>query len=375
MNIPALFAAATSWLPGWAAALLVLVLIVAAGLLIQAVAAKLLTRAAIAWTPLARIALARTRGVARFALAIFAVGVALPLMRLDHATQDAAQRVLAAAIIVLLGWMVVVATDVAIERYIARFRLDVEDNLLARKAVTQVRVLHRCINILIVLLTAGFALMTFESVRQYGISLFASAGVAGIVAGLAARPMLSNVFAGMQLALTQPIRLDDAVLVNGEFGKVEEFTSTYVVIKLWDWRRMIVPLSYFFENPFQNWTRSSAALIGSVYLFVDYTLPVERVRAELSNIVKSSKLWDGKVVNLQVSDAMESVMQLRALVSARNSGDAWDLRCEVREKLIAYIQREFPGALPRRRNETVTAGAVMQDGRDLAPAPEIGKRN
>jgi small-conductance mechanosensitive channel len=189
------------------------------------------------------------------------------------------------------------------------------------------------------------------------VSLFASAGVAGIVVGLAARPLLSNLIAGLQIAVTQPIRIDDVVIVEGENGTIEEITSTYVVVKIWDLRRMIVPLSYFIEKPFENWTREGAALVGSVYLYVDYGVPVERVREKLQEIVSASKLWDGKVAKVQVTDAKESVIELRATVSARTSSAAWDLRCETREKLIGFLQAEHPEALPRRRNEVVEARA------------------
>ncbi|HEX3809874.1 MAG TPA: mechanosensitive ion channel family protein [Rhizomicrobium sp.] len=351
MHIPAFITALLAWLPAWAIALAAFGVILAAAFVLQAVANRILGRAAFAWSPFLRAAFQRSRRLIRFAVIMFAVGVALPLVPFDPVVRDSIRKVMAAAVVVQLGWMILIAIDIATERYIGRFRLDTEDNLLARKAVTQVRVLVRAVNFLVVLLTAGFALMMFDSVRQYGVSLFASAGVAGIVAGLAARPVFSNLVAGMQLALAQPIRLDDAVVVNNEMGKVEEFTSTYVVIKLWDWRRMIVPLSYFFENPFVNLTRSNAELIGSVFFYVDYTLPVEALRAEFMRVVKQSRLWSGKVANLQVSDCKDTVMEVRALVSARSSGDAWDLRCEVREKLIAFIHDNYPGALPRQRSE------------------------
>jgi small-conductance mechanosensitive channel len=188
-------------------------------------------------------------------------------------------------------------------------------------------------------------------VRQYGVSLFASAGIAGIVAGLAARPVLSNLFAGVQLAMTQPIRIDDAVIVENEWGWIEEITATYVVVRLWDWRRLVVPLTYFIEKPFQNWTREGSALIGSVYLYLDYAAPIAAIRAKLKDIAEHSALWDGKVVNLQVSDAKEHTIEVRALVSARSAPAAWDLRCEVREKLIGFLQAEHPEALPRTRAE------------------------
>ena len=216
--------------------------------------------------------------------------------------------------------------------YLARFQSDSTDNLLARKHVTQVRILKRAAHTLIVMVTVGAALMTFEPVRQYGVSLFASAGVAGLVVGLAARPVLTNLLAGIQIATTQPIRIDDQVVVENENGRIEEITSTYVVIRLWDLRRLIVPLSYFIEKPFQNWTRDSTNLIGTVLLHVDFTAPIERIRAKAMEIVQGSKLWDGQMVKLQVTDAKEDDRAAGAR-SARSHGDAFDLRCEVREKL------------------------------------------
>ena len=241
--------------------------------------------------------------------------------------------------------------------------MDVEDNLLARKHVTQVRVLERVLDMVIVLITVGLALMTFDAVRQYGVTLFASAGVAGIVAGLAARPVLTNFLAGIQLAVAQPIRIDDAVIVENEFGNIEEITFSYVVVRLWDLRRMVVPLSYFIEKPFQNWTRTGGELIGSVFFYVDHTAPVDVIRKKLAEIVAQSKLWNGKVVSLQVSDCKDTTIELRALVSANNASATWDLRCEVREKLIDFLRREYPSALPRRRyeNETPEKGEATSD--------------
>jgi small-conductance mechanosensitive channel len=206
------------------------------------------------------------------------------------------------------------------------------------------------------------ALMTFNSVRQYGVSLFASAGAAGLIVGLAARPLLSNLIAGVQIAVTQPIRIEDAVIIENEWGWVEDIASTYVVIRLWDWRRMVVPLSYFIERPFQNWTRDTASLIGSVVLHVDYAADVARIRNYLGEAARESKLWDGAVVNLQVVDTNTRTMELRALVSARNAPQSWDLRCEIREKLIAYLQREMPEALPRDRADISPPLGVFEKG-------------
>jgi small-conductance mechanosensitive channel len=222
-----------------------------------------------------------------------------------------------------------------------------------------VRILKRALHTLIVMVTVGAVLMTFEPVRQYGVSLFASAGVAGLIAGLAARPVLSNLIAGLQIAATQPVRIDDQVVVENESGRVEEITSTYVVIRLWDLRRLIVPLSYFIEKPFQNWSRESTNLIGSVVLHVDFTAPVDAIRNKLLEIVKVSKLWDGQIVQLQVTDAKEGSIQLRAVASARSARESFDLCCEVREKLITFLQQEYPNALPHARAESLRSA---QDG-------------
>src|SRR6185295_14396074 len=235
--------------------------------------------------------------------------------------------------------------------------------VLARKHLTQVRLLTRTVNTLLIIATIGAALMTFEPVRQYGVSLFASAGVAGLIAGLAARPLLSNLFAGIQIAMTQPIRINDGIQIEGEYGRVEEITSTYVVIRLWDLRRLIVPLAYFIERPFQNWTRESTSLTGSVLIYVDYTAPVERIRQKAIELVKASPLWDGEVAKMQVIEATENALQLRVVASARSSGDAFDLRCEVREKLVEFLQREIPTALPRSRQETVAPNQPPQAAR------------
>lgn len=314
--------------------------------------------------------IAATAGPSRLAVIVAALRAVLPFAGFPAAASRGLGQGLLVALIVLVGWSAARANKIAAALHVQRFRLDVDDNLMARKHVTQVRILQRAANLLIALFTAAAALMSFASVRAYGVSLFASAGAASLVLGLAARPLLTNLIAGVQIALTQPIRLEDAVIVEGEWGWVEEITGTYVVVRLWDWRRMVLPLSYFLEKPFQNWTRESSSLIGSVFLHVDYSVPVEAVREELVRIARASPLWDGQVVNLQVSDAKDRTVELRALVSARNAPQTWDLRCEVREKLIAYLQREHPHALPTER--VALRPAAGAEG-DAAPAPAAGR--
>ena len=282
-------------------------------------------------------------------IVIVAVGAALPAAGLRYAWFTAIAQALLVTLVLLLGWGAAIAVRILSDGYLSRFKTTEEDNLQARKHITQVGILRRAADILIFVVTVSAALMTFAPVRQYGVSLFASAGAASLIVGLAARPLLTNLIAGVQIAITQPIRMEDAVIVEGEWGWIEEITSTYVVVRLWDWRRMILPISYFLEKPFQNWTHNSAALIGSIFFFLDYRVQVEALRAKLLDVVKDSPLWDGKVVNLQVSDVMEHTVQIRMLVSARNAPQTWDLRCEIREKILRYLQEECPDALPRTR--------------------------
>jgi small-conductance mechanosensitive channel len=320
--------------------------------------------------------IARCRGPSCALLVIFVLGAVLPLAPFADATSTAIGHLLLAASVLTLGWSAINTMDLFADIYIRRARLDVEDNLLARKHVTQVGILRGALRTLIVLLTLGFALMTSAAVRQYGVSLFASAGAAGLVVGLAARPLLSNLLAGIQIAITQPIRLEDAVVVDGEWGWIERIGSTYVVIRVWDLRRLIVPLSYFIEKPFQNWTHQSADLLGSVMLNVDYSVPVDAVRAQLQAIVKDDPKWDGKVAGVQMTDLPENMVQLRLLVSARGSGLLFDLRCEVREKIVAWLLRDYPESLPRQRTElfggpvalhTVSDRRQTANGRDAPP--------
>jgi small-conductance mechanosensitive channel len=344
-----------AWVPDPVIALIILALAGAVAFSLHRVVRRLLHTTLAERYPYVLSIITQMRGVTRLGLLILAMAIAIPVAPLEPDTSEWLERLLLIAVIGLIGWAAITALTIAADLYLRQFRLDVEDHLLARKHVTQVRVLLRTADVLVVIITVGAALMTFEPVRQYGVSLFASAGVAGIVAGLAARPVLSNLFAGVQLAMTQPIRIDDAVIVENEWGTIEEITSTYVVVRLWDWRRIIVPLSHFIEKPFQNWTREGSALIGSAMLYVDYRAPVDIIRDKLAKIVKASKNWDGKVVNLQVTDAKEQTVELRCLMSANSAGQAFNLRCEVREQLIDFLQKHHPEALPRHRSEVAVA--------------------
>lgn len=355
------------WIPSWFIGLGLVAGAMMLALSFYRFAVWLLNRAFGTRLPLLSVFMERTSGPAQLALCLAAVALVLPLAPLDDTIRTPLMRLFVVAVIALIGWISIRIVDMSAARYLQNFR-DVTENFIARKQVTQVRVFKRVTDTIIVIITVSTALMTFDSVRQYGVSLFASAGAAGIIVGLAARPLLSNLIAGLQIAITQPIRIEDAVIIENEWGWVEDIASTYVVIRLWDWRRMVVPLSYFIEKPFQNWTRDTASLIGVVGLHVDYRADVARIRRWLEEAVKQSKLWDGAVVNLQVIDADSRTIELRALVSARNAPQSWDLRCEVREKLVAFIRDEMPEALPRERAILIPSG---DDDADLPrrPAP------
>ncbi|SAL65726.1 mechanosensitive ion channel protein MscS [Caballeronia terrestris] len=253
------------------------------------------------------------------------------------------------ALIGALTFLAVRSAGAVGEAIVQAHPLDTENNLHARRMHTQARVLARSVMVVIVIIGIGGALMSFPSVRQIGASLLASAGVAGLVAGIAARPVLGNLIAGLQIALSQPIRLDDVVVIQGEWGRVEEITGTYVSIRIWDQRRLIVPLQWFIENPFTNWTRNSSQIIGTVFFYVDYRMPLAPLREELERILEHAPEWDGRVQVLQVTDATERSMQLRVLVSSFDSGLNWDLRCHVREGLLGFVQAAYPQFLPRTR--------------------------
>ncbi|HVZ42970.1 MAG TPA: mechanosensitive ion channel domain-containing protein [Ramlibacter sp.] len=254
-------------------------------------------------------------------------------------------------LVVALTWLGCAAVAGLAKAIIEQHPVTTSDNLQARRVLTQTRVLSRSATTLVLIAGASLALMTFPGARQVGASLLASAGVIGIVGGLAARPVFSNLIAGLQIALSQPIRLDDVLIVQGEWGRVEEITGTYVVLKIWDERRLIVPLQWFIENPFQNWTRTSAQILGSVMLWVDYATPVEAIRAEAKRVAESASEWDGRVFSVQVSDTTDRAMQVRVLVSSADSGKSWDLRCKLREALLAFLAREHPQCLPVARQE------------------------
>lgn len=340
------------------------------------IGAAVLSRAT-AHAPPPRVVVEAARRPAGFVLPQLALQMVLrnapdDLFRIGLARQAATILLIAAT-----TWLLMRIVRASGEAIILSQPVDVVDNLAARRIHTQTRFLARLLTSVIGLLGCGMALMTIPDVRQIGASLLASAGLAGIAAGFAARPVLGNLIAGLQIAFTQPIRLDDVVIVEGEWGRVEEITSTYVVVKLWDERRLVVPLQWWIEHPFQNWTRTSSGLLGTVFLWVDYRMPLQPVRELLKRVCENSSLWDRRVCLVQVTDFSERSMQLRCLVSSSDSGKAWDLRCLVREELMAMMQRDHADYLPRMRAEVETtarstprtgppSGAEMQ----RPPSPE-----
>lgn len=352
-------------LPGAAVPLATVVGAVLASILAHGILYALLRRSGVLSVGLSGSLLRRARRPLRLAFVLAFLVLVLPQVRLPGGWQDTVQHAALILLIILIGWTVLILVNHFSERAVRRYRFDTDDNLAARKYVTQVRILRRATSIVLVIFTMACVLLTFESVQRYGVSLFASAGAAGLILGLAARPVLANLIAGIQIAITQPIRLEDVVIVEDEWGWVEEIFATYVVIRLWDWRRMVVPLSYFIEKPFQNWTRETASIIGSVFWHLDYTVPIAEARRRMEEFVRASEDWDGQVVNFQVTDTDKDTVTLRGLMSARTSPKAWDLRCEIREKMIEWIQEEHPQALPRLRGEL-----SVQQPPAAPPAPQ-----
>jgi len=269
--------------------------------------------------------------------------------------------------IVGIAWLLISAIRTAKRVFLDNFDTSAEDNLRSRKFLTQFNILERVVMVLIVVIAIGAVLMLFEDVRKFGISLFASAGVAGIIIGFAAQKFIGAVIAGLQIAITQPIRLDDVVIIEGEWGRIEEITLTYVVVKIWDLRRLVVPSTYFFEKPFQNWTRTSADILGTVFIYTDYQVSFDALREELTRILEATPLWDKKVNVLQVTDAQQNGVEVRALMSAKDSPTAWDLRVHVREKLIVFLQKNYPESLPK------TRVLVQNEGENRLVKPDVSK--
>jgi small-conductance mechanosensitive channel len=299
--------------------------------------------------PTIHAALARTHRPAQAVALAIVVRVAIP--PLLGPWRPAAEAVATAGLVVAIAWLVGTVLVRLEELTLRRFRLDVADNLAARRMHTQVSILRRVTAAVIVVLAAGAVLITFPPARAAGASVLASAGLIGVVAALAAQSTLGNLFAGLNLAFGNSLRLDDVVVVEGEWGRIEEITLSYVVVRIWDDRRLILPSSYFTTTPFEHWTRRSAEVTGTVELDVDWSVPVDALRDAAQRVVESCELWDQRAFGLQITEATGGLVRARVLVSAANSSSLWDLRCVVRESLVTWLQQHHPDALPRTRTE------------------------
>lgn len=297
-------------------------------------------------TNLTRVAFSASQ----WCMIVFGLRIVLAGAPADTPGLVAMSHIASVALIVALTWFAMKCIE-SLSITISQLNpVDVADNLRARRLITQARVLTRSAHAIVLVLGLSFVLLTLPGARQIGASLLASAGVAGLVAGIAARPVLGNFIAGLQIAFSQPIRIDDVLIVNGEWGRVEEIKGTYVVVRIWDERRLIVPLQWFIENPFENWTHTSSTILGTVFLWLDFSVPIEPLRAELERICNDSPIWDQRVCKVQVTDANDRAMQLRFLISAQNAGDAFELRCVIREGILGYVAQHYPHGLPRVRS-------------------------
>jgi small-conductance mechanosensitive channel len=309
------------------------------------------------------------QGPSRWIFPLLAVLCVLPGLPLAPRLMSALEHITGIGLIVAVSWLAILLVDVTADMLASRYRVDVADNLVARRIQTQFQMLHHIVVVLVSVVGLAIILMTIPAIRHIGMSLLASAGLASLVVGMAMKGTLANLIAGVQIAFAQPFRMGDAVVIQGEWGWIEEIGTMYVVVRIWDLRRLVIPLSYFLDNSFQNWTRTNAELLGHCFIYTDYTVPVDALRAELRRICEASPLWNRKVCVLQVSDCEQNTLQLRALMDARNSGEAWDLRCEVREKLVDFLQKNYPGSLPRYRGEFQGAA---KDRALQGPEPALG---
>jgi small-conductance mechanosensitive channel len=334
--------------------------------LIVAIAVSLIARAILFWmlrrvtkrkaTILGQSLVRHSEQPSHSIFPLLAVLAVLPGLPLPEIAMSALEHIAGIGLIAAIAWLAILLIEVTSDIMAGRYRIDVADNLVARRVQTQFQVVRRISVILVSVITVSLILMTFPAIKHIGMSILASAGLASLVVGMAMKDTLANLIAGVQIAFAQPFRVEDVVVINGDWGWIEEIGAMYVVVRIWDLRRLVLPLSYFLENPFENWTRKSADLLGYTYIYTDYTVPVDAVRAELKRICEGSRLWGGNVCAIQVSDSDQHTMQLRALMDVRNSSDAWDLRCLVREKLIDFLQKNYPDSLPRYRGELANSG-------------------
>jgi small-conductance mechanosensitive channel len=334
----------------WQSAVIISIMILAGTVLIHVILFRILKRLGRRTEkPVFRLVREKSRKPSLGLLLTLALYIIIFAFAPENELVDLVKHLLKLLVILFVTWFLIAAIKLGRDVVLLRYDIDQKDNLKARRMYTQLRIMERILIFAVIVISVSVALMTFEQIRRVGVSLFASAGVAGIILGFAAQRMIGNVLAGFQIAISQPIRIDDVVIVENEWGWIEEINLTYVVVRIWDKRRLIVPTTYFIEKPFQNWTRVSADILGTVFIYTDYTVPVDKLREELTRVLESDPNWDRKVNVLQVTNSTERTMELRALMSAADSPSAWDLRVHVREKLIAFLQKNYPESLPRSR--------------------------
>ncbi len=358
---------------GWVF-LLVLTLLTLAAAIVVLVLVELVVRLTATRQPWTAVLLRHTRPALRLLLVAVAVQVAVSLAAPASRFSEAIDRVLTIGVIGLFAWLLVQTVDFAFEGAKGRFPVGAEATRAARRAHTQLTFLQRLATVIIIVVGVSAALLTFPQMQAVGASLLASAGLAGIVAGLAAQSTLSNVFAGVQIAFSDAIRVDDIVIVEGEWGRIEEITLTYVVVRIWDDRRLVVPSTHFTSTPFENWTRTGSELLGSVELDLDWRVSPAAMRSRLAEILDGTPLWDRRVSVLQVSDATSGLVRVRILVSAADAGSLFDLRNYVREQLVEWVQLESPGAMPRTRVLMVDTESADDAAPEVDPADESARR-
>jgi small-conductance mechanosensitive channel len=295
---------------------------------------------------------------------LFLLNLFIPIMRMDKIYVTPLDKTIEILLTISFAGILVHSIRILEDYIYHTYDLNKADNLVERKVRTQIQFIRKFLVVVIVFVTIAIILLSFESMRKIGTGLLTGVGIGGIIVGFAAQNSLGNLLAGFQIAFTQPIRIDDVLVVEGEWGRVEEITLTYVVLNIWDKRRLILPINYFITKPFQNWTRSSSEILGTVFLYVDYTIPLEAIRKEFDRLIELSPLWDKKVKVVQVTDTKENNIEVRVLMSAHNSSDAFDLRCYIRENLVTFIQQNYPGSLPRIRTEVSSLEKYLQPKTD-----------
>jgi small-conductance mechanosensitive channel len=291
----------------------------------------------------------RLNGALTFFLPLLILNLLLPLMMVGKTLHGIIDKTLEVLLILSFAWLLMGLVKM-IEDYVYHsLNLNKKDNLRERKIRTQLQFIRKVVVLIILVVAIGAILLSFNNLRRLGTGLLTGVGISGLIVGFAAQRSLGNLLAGFQIAFTQPIRIDDVLVVEGEWGKVEEINLTYVVLNIWDQRRLILPINYFLEKPFQNWTRTTAEILGTVFIYLDYNAPIEAMRTEFSRLLNMSELWDKRVGIIQVTNTTEQTIEVRALMSANNSSSAFDLRCFIREKLVEFIYTNHPECLPKSR--------------------------